>query len=131
MGNKIYNKQVQTVDEITLHSSVSSAGGTTISSGKDIRKYQYKTLLFKATGITSGVGTFTVEVSPNGTASTADWHVYDRIIDSSGNDTPVNKIVLSANGQKTAIIPDYIPYIRTKLSSVTDGSYSDVIVLSS
>jgi hypothetical protein len=85
---------------------------------------------FIASGITSGNGVFTIEVSNDNT----NWVAYNRLTDNLTNtntqgDTRVASCTLNSNSTKIYFIPvdDHFGYIRAKVDRTTDGTYSCVL----
>lgn len=82
---------------------------------------------FVASGITSGNGVFTVEVSNDG----VNWTTYNRLTSNATNtnaqnDTRVASLTLSSNTSSVVILPDPFAYYRVNLTPTTDGVYSAV-----
>jgi hypothetical protein len=78
-----------------------------------------------ASGVTSGNGVFTVEVSNDGT----NWTAYNRITTNVTNtnaqtDTRVASVTLSSNTSSIVTIPDPYAYYRVKCVVSVDGAYS-------
>lgn len=86
-----------------------------------------------ASGITSGTGTFTVDVSNDDGAT---WTPYQRLIPNltgtnSQTDAYVASKVLNSTGSSMIFIPasDAFSLIRTTCTRATDGTYSAVFYL--
>ncbi len=82
-------------------------------------------LQFVASGITSGNGVFTVEVSNDGT----NWVVYNRLTSNVTNtnaqtDTRVASVTLNSNTSSVVTIPDPYAFYRVKVVVTIDGVYS-------
>ncbi len=87
-------------------------------------------LQFIASGITSGNGVFTVDVSNDGT----NWIQYNRlttnVTNTNGqNDTRVASVTLSSNTNAFVFFPvgDYFRYLRVSVDLTTDGVYSAIL----
>ncbi len=89
-------------------------------------------LQFIATGITSGNGVFTVQISNDGT----NWVTYNRLTTNVTNtngqtDTRVASITLSTAGTSSAFalfpVGDHFKYLRVNVDITTDGTYSAVL----
>lgn len=105
---------------------------TTTSSSFELGSAVGRSLQFIATGITSGNGVFTVEVSNNGT----DWIAYNRLVTNvtdtnAQDDAHVASVTLSSNTNAIAFIPeeDAFKFIRVVVTRTTDGTYSAVLFL--
>lgn len=84
-------------------------------------------LQFIASGITSGNGVFTVDVSNDGT----NWIAYNRLTTNVTNtngqtDTRVASVTLSSSTSAVASIPDPFAFYRVRVVPTTDGAYSAV-----
>ena len=84
-----------------------------------------------ATGITSGNGVFTFEISNDQGVT---WTAYNRLITNiantnAQNDTKVASVTLSSNGSAFVFVPngDYFGMIRVNVDRTTDGTYSAVV----
>ncbi len=102
-----------------------AAGGTA-----DVSMREKMSLQFVASGITSGNGVFTVEVSNDGT----NWVAYNRLTTNATNtngqtDTRVASVTLSSNTSSIVFFPvgDYFRYLRVNLDATTDGTYSCIL----
>ncbi len=100
-----------------------------ISSGISTNTFSKTSLQFIATGITSGNGVFTVDVSNDNT----NWVAYNRLTTNVTNtnaqtDTRVASVTLSSNTSAVVTFPetDAFNFFRVKVVPTTDGSYSCV-----
>jgi hypothetical protein len=85
---------------------------------------------FIASGVTSGNGVFTIEVSNDG----INWVQYNRLNDNLANsntqgDTRVASCTLNSNTNKIYFFPegDHFRYVRAKVDVTTDGTYSALL----
>lgn len=103
---------------------------TTTSSAFELGSSVGRSLQFIASGITSGNGVFTVEISNNGT----DWIAYNRLVTNvtdtnAQDDVHAASVTLSSNTNAFAFIPeeDVFKFIRVVATRTTDGTYSAVL----
>ena len=98
-------------------------GATTTSSAFDVSQFKKLSIQVKATGVTTGNGVFTVEVS-NDEGTT--WKAYNRLITNVNAGTVVSSLALSADGSNFLFFPegDYFGMIRVILTFTTNGKYS-------
>ena len=80
---------------------------------------------FSSTGITSGNGVLTVEVSNDG----YNWTAYNRLVTNVTNtnaqtDTRVASVTLSTNASSIVVIPDPFAFYRVLCAVTTDGLYT-------
>lgn len=108
----------------------------TTSGALEIGDRILKSIQFIASGITSGNGVFTVEVTNDQDANGApqNWVVYNRLTDNVANtnaqqDTRVASATLSSNTSKMYFFPagDTFRYMRAKVDETTDGAYSAIV----
>lgn len=83
------------------------------------------TLQFVASGITSGNGVFTVEVSNDG----VNWVAYNKLTTNVTNtngqtDTRVASVTLSSNTSSVVSLPENFAFYRVKVVASVDGTYS-------
>jgi hypothetical protein len=85
---------------------------------------------FIASGISTGNGILTVEISNDGT----NWVQYNRlttnVTNTNGqNDTRVASLTLSTNTSAFLFVPhgDHFEYVRVKLDMTTDGTYTVIM----
>ena len=116
------NKSIITVSETQTNANWTSvhvsAGFGGITQGR-------ASLQFVSSGITSGNGVFTVQVSNNGTT----WTDYNRLTSNVTNtngqtDTRVASVTLSSNTSTVVTIPDPYAFYRVTGILTTDGIYS-------
>lgn len=98
---------------------------TTTSLGMPVVTGAGASIQFVATGITSGNGVLTVDVSNDGST----WTAYNRITTNIANtnvqfDTRVASVTLSSTGSSIVFIPDPVAFFRVKVTVTTDGAYS-------
>lgn len=96
----------------------------------DVSMRTKMSLQFVASGVSSGNGVFTVEVSNDG----INWVAYNRLTTNvtntnAQNDTRVASITLSSNTSSIVFFPlgDYFRYMRVNLNVTTDGVYSAIL----
>jgi hypothetical protein len=84
-----------------------------------------------ATGIASGNGVFSVDVSNDGT----NWVAYNRITSNATNtngqtDVRVASVTVSTAGTsyQVALIPDIFAFMRLKVVATTDGTYNAYVL---
>lgn len=113
----------QTILETTVDVSANS---TYVDVG-DSMKYSIQLI---ASGIVSGNGVFTVQVSNDGT----NWLAYNRLTTNVTNtnvqtDTRVASVTLSSNTSAFVFFPagDHFKYLRVNVDVTTDGTYSAVL----
>ncbi len=119
---------IQTRKEILL----SNVEATTTSRGVPVDNAGRLSLQLSATGVSTGTGTFTVDVSNDGT----NWAPYNRLIPNlvgtnSQTDAYVASKVINATGSSMMFIPasDTFASIRVTCTYATDGTYSAVLYL--
>lgn len=98
---------------------------STTSAGIPGNQFGISSLQLVATGITSGNGVFTVQVSNDGVYYTD----YNRLTTNATNtnaqtDTRVASVTLSSNASSFVTIPDPCAFFRVKVVPTTDGTYS-------
>lgn len=104
--------------------AINAVTTTTTSAAIDVSNCYNKTLICTGT-LTSGNGAFTVQLSPDG----SNWHTTDRLIDTTGCDTPVASVSITVTATtKVAQIPDYAIYMRVICTVTTDGTYTGVVM---
>jgi hypothetical protein len=82
-------------------------------------------LQFVASGITSGNGVFTVEVSNDGTNWTAYNKMTTNVTNTNGQtDTRVASITLNSNSSAICSLPENFAFYRVKVVASVDGAYS-------
>lgn len=120
---------IQTRQERVLNGVVA----TTTSRGVPVDNAGRLSLQLIATGITSGTGTFTVDISNDGGTT---WTPYNRLIPNlvgtnAQTDAFVASKVLNSAGSSMIFIPasDTFGLIRTTCTVATDGIYSAVFYL--
>lgn len=102
---------------------------TTTSAGENVEHFENLTLQFIATGISSGNGVFTVDVSNNG----SDWIAFNMLIDNVTNTngqtlTRVASKTLSSNANVVVALDGFSwKCIRVKCTVTTDGSYTAIL----
>ncbi len=106
------------------------ASGTaiTVSTGNGVPADKQKlSVQFTASGISSGNGVFSIQVSNDG----VNWITYNRLNDNVTNtnaqfDTRVASCTLSTNTSKMYFFPegDYFKMVRCLVTVTTDGTYS-------
>lgn len=84
---------------------------------------------FIATGVSSGNGVFTVEVSNDG----SNWTAYNRLttnVTNTNQQTDLRAASVTLNSVSTAVVsvPDIFAFLRVKLVPTTDGTYSAIVV---
>lgn len=101
---------------------------TTTSRGIGVDNASNVSIQFQATGITSGNGVFTIDVSND---EGANWVTYNRLNSNVTNtnaqmDTRVASLTLNISGGSMVFIPagDTFGLIRVKCTRTTDGTYS-------
>lgn len=106
---------------------------TTTSRGVGVDNASNVSIQFQATGVSSGNGVMTVQVSNDGGAN---WVSYNRLVGNSPNtnaqnDTRVSSATLNATGGTMVFIPagDTFELIRTTVTVSTDGSYTTTLYL--
>lgn len=109
---------------------LSSVIATTTSRVAAINNAGRLSLQFIASGISSGNGVFTVEVSNDGT----NFIAYNRLTSNATNtnaqtDTRVANVTLSSNTNAIVFFPpgDTFAFIRVTVTRTTDGTYSAVL----
>lgn len=112
--------------KITLLNAVTANTNASVQVG-DKKKLSLQLI---ASGISSGNGVFTVEVSNDGT----NWVPYNRLVTNVTNtnaqtDTKVASITLNSNTSSIVFFPegDAFQFIKVLLARTTDGSYSAVL----
>lgn len=102
----------------------------TTSLAQDVSMRSKLSLQLIATGITSGNGIFTVDVSNDG----ATWTAYNRLTTNATNtnaqtDARVASVTLSSTGSSFVFFPvgDYFRYLRVSVDTTTDGAYSAIL----
>lgn len=97
---------------------------------QDMSQRKVKSIQFIATGVTSGNGVFTVEVSNDG----VNWVTYNRLVSNvtntnAQNDTRVAGPTLSSTGSQMFFFPvtDLFRFISVSVAWTTDGTYSAVL----
>lgn len=117
----------------TKETVLNGVTATTTSRGVGTSNSGRISLQLKATGVTSGTGTFTVDVS-NDDGTT--WTPYNRLIPNlvgtnAQTDAFVASKVLNATGSSMMFIPasDTFSLIRTTCTVATDGTYSATFYL--
>lgn len=120
---------IQPRREVTL----SGITATATSRGVGVDNASRVSIQFQSTGISSGNGVLTVQVSNDGGAN---WVEYNRLTSnltnaSNLNDTRVTGVQLNINGGSMFFIPpgDTFELIRTKVTVTTDGSYTTTLYL--
>jgi hypothetical protein len=120
---------IQTRKEVLLN----AVTATTTSRGVGVDNAGRLSLLLKASGITSGNGVFTVEVTNDPDLG---WVTYNRLTSNVTNtnaqtDTRVGSVTLSSNSTAIVFFPpgDTFAHIRVKVTVTTDGTYSAVAYL--
>ncbi len=83
-----------------------------------------QSLQFVASGVSSGNGVFTVEVSNDG----LNWTAYNKLTTNVTNtnaqtDTRVASVTLSQSGSAVVSLPEPFAYYRVKVVATTDGTY--------
>lgn len=118
---------IQTRKEVLLN----SVAATTVSNGVSIDNAARLSLMVFASGISSGNGVFTVEVSNDPGLG---WVPYNRLTSNVTNtngqtDTRVASVTLSSNATAIVFFPpgDTFNYLRTKVTRTTDGNYNAVL----
>lgn len=114
-----------------FESATNTAGtvtATTTSAGFDVSARNKFSIQVIASGITSGNGVFTVDVSNDNGAT---WTAYNRIVSNvtntnAQNDTCVASVTLSSNSSAMMFFPvgDHFQMIRVTCTRTTDGTYS-------
>lgn len=108
----------------------------TTSGPQDVSMRVLRSLQFTASGITSGNGIFTVEVTNSQDAAGAptNWVPYNRLTTNATNtnaqtDVRVASVTLSSNTSVMVFFPvgDYFRYLRVLVDLTTDGAYSAVL----
>jgi len=106
---------------------------TSTSKGFPVDNAGRLSIQLKATGVSSGTGTFTVEVSNDGGAT---YTPYNRITANqtnanNENDTRVSSKVLNSTGSSMIFFPagDTFGLLRVKCTVATDGTYSAIAYL--
>lgn len=104
---------------------------TTTSKGIDVSARNGLSVQVIASGITSGNGVFTFEIS-NDNGST--WTTYNRLVSNVTNtnaqtDTRVSSVTLSSNSSAFVFFPvgDHFQMIRCTCTRTTDGTYSAIL----
>lgn len=97
--------------------TISSGFGPTLGAGSSLQ--------FVASGITSGNGVFTVEVSNDG----SNWVAYNKMTTNVTNtngqtDTRVASVTLSSNTSAVVSLPENFAFYRVKCVVSVDGTYS-------
>lgn len=109
---------------------------TTTSGAQDTSMRIKYSLQFIATGITSGNGVFTVDVtnSDDGAGNANNWVPYSRLITNAAKtnaqtDTGVASVTLSSTGSQFVFFPvgDHFRYIRVTCTRTIDGTYSAIL----
>ena len=111
---------------------INAVTATTTSNGVPMDNAGRASLMLVSSGISSGNGVFTVQVSNDG----VNWVDYNRLITNVTNtnaqtDTKVASVTLSTNTTSMVFIPnsDTFASIRAKVVVTTDGTYSCVAYL--
>lgn len=106
---------------------------TTTSRGAGVDNASNVSIQLLASGITSGNGVFTVDVSNDGGAN---WVAYNRLNSNVTNtnaqtDTRLASVTLNTNAGSMLFIPDGDTFelIRVKCTRSTDGTYSATLYL--
>lgn len=114
----------------TKETMLNAVTATTTSAGYDVGDRYNKSIQVFATGITSGNGVFTVDVSNDD----VNWTAYNRINSNVTNtntqtDARVASVTLSSNTSAMILIPDgdHFNYVRITCTRTTDGTYSAVL----
>ena len=102
---------------------------TTTSSAVPLGPLGKATIQVVATGISSGNGVFTVDVSNDGT----NWIAYNILITNVTNtnaQTPIRaaSVTLSTNTNAGVSLEDTFAFIRVTVTRTTDGTYSCIVV---
>lgn len=102
---------------------------TTTSVSVPVDNAERLSIMVLSSGISSGNGVFTVEVSNDG----SNWATYNRITSNVTNtnaqtDTRVASVTLSTNTTNFLFFPpgDTFAFMRTKVTVTTDGTYTAV-----
>lgn len=102
---------------------------TTTSSGLAVNNASRLSIMILSSGISSGNGVFTVDVSNDG----SNWATYNRLTSNVTNtnaqtDTRVASLTVSTNTTNFLFFPpgDTFAYFRTKVTRTTDGTYSAI-----
>lgn len=119
------------MSRFSTNSTILSAVTTTTTSGaQDVSMRTKLSLQLIASGITSGNGVFTVDVSNDGT----NWVPYNRLTTNATNtnaqtDVRVASVTLSSNTSAIVFFPvgDYFRYLRVTSTVSTDGAYSAIL----
>lgn len=119
------NGTALTVSETQTNASFSAVGTSSGIAGIGESGVGRASLQFVATGITSGNGVLTVNVSNDGVT----WTAYNRLTTNATNtnaqtDARVASVTLSSNGSSVVTIPDVFAYFQVFVTITTDGSYS-------
>ncbi len=113
---------------------LNSVTTTTTSSGFPVSSAGRLSLQLIATGVTSGTGTFTVDVSNSNENGVVTWTPYQRMIPNltgtnAQTDAYVSSKVLNSTGSSMIFIPagDTFESIRVTSTVATDGTYSAIL----
>ncbi len=122
---------IQTRQENVFATASNTAGtvaATTTSRGIPVDNASNVSIQLKAATVTSGTGTFTMQVSNDGGAT---WTPYSRMNSNATNtnvqgDTRVASVVLNSAGSSMIFVPagDTFGLFRLICTVATDGSYS-------
>lgn len=116
-GNGLSMTVSETETNAAWTTSTTSAGFAPVAFGK-------ASLQFVSSGISSGNGVFTVDVSNDG----INWTAYNRLTTNATNtnaqtDTRVASVTLSTNTSSVVTIPDPFAFFRVTVVVSVDGSY--------
>lgn len=101
-----------------------SAGVTATTTGPwiDISKRQAVSFVFRATGIASGNGVFSVDVSNDGTNAATGVALHDAT--QTAQATNVTSVTINSNTQAAYTLANIgFRYVRVKVTRTTDGTY--------